>query len=196
MSRFHQQQFPVDVVRRFRAGDAQAQAQIYGGLGSVVYSMARRILGSPSLAEEVAQETFLHAFEHAQSLRDDGAVGAWLRSIAVNQCLMHMRSPWHQRRTELPDTEDVTAHDADASIDIEAALRALPVRTRTVVWLHDVEGYTHQQIATLFGKSVSFSKSQLARGHQQLGRSQNPGAGAAPDGLYGEPGQPATERSR
>ena len=53
-------------------------------------------------------------------------------------------------------------------LDLEAAVTRLPETSRAVVWLHDVEGYTHEDIAELMGKSVSFSKSQLARAHLRL----------------------------
>ena len=53
-------------------------------------------------------------------------------------------------------------------MDLERALAALPAITRSVVWLHDVEGYTHGEIARLLGRTASFSKSQLARAHVRL----------------------------
>ena len=56
----------------------------------------------------------------------------------------------------------------EQAIDLDSALGALPAVSRTVVWLHDVEGYTHKEIAGLLGKSESFSKSQLSRAYQKL----------------------------
>src|SRR5258708_6961371 len=55
-----------------------------------------------------------------------------------------------------------------ARIDLERAFERLSATARAVVWLHDVEGYTHEEIAELMGKTVSFSKSQLARAHARL----------------------------
>jgi RNA polymerase sigma-70 factor (ECF subfamily) len=107
-----------------------------------------------------------------------------VRSIAVSRCLMHLRSPWQRSRRWLAgpfDTDDgATAaaptlepqppHAADGSeaIDLERALARLPGTSRAVVWLHDVEGYTHAEIGALFGATASFSKSQLARAHERL----------------------------
>jgi RNA polymerase sigma-70 factor (ECF subfamily) len=77
------------------------------------------------------------------------------------------------RETEVLDDETV-AHgmreDVPLRLDLEAAMTRLPERTRAVVWLHDVEGYTHEEIAELMGMTTSFSKSQLARAHQKLRR--------------------------
>jgi RNA polymerase sigma factor (sigma-70 family) len=98
----------------------------------------------------------------------------------VSKCLMYLRSPWHRSllwldqqasdsaqetpRNELPDSQ----LDAGQRLDLEAALDQLSPRARAVVWLHDVEGYTHDEIADLYGKTVSFSKSQLMRAHSRL----------------------------
>jgi RNA polymerase sigma-70 factor (ECF subfamily) len=60
--------------------------------------------------------------------------------------------------------------DVPLRMDLEAALERLPERSRAVVWLHDVEGYTHEEIAELMGMTTSFSKSQLARAHDRLRR--------------------------
>jgi len=58
--------------------------------------------------------------------------------------------------------------DTALRMDLEAALERLGETSRAVVWLHDVEGYTHDEIAAMMGKTASFSKSQLARAHVRL----------------------------
>ena len=60
------------------------------------------------------------------------------------------------------------ASTPEQAIDLDAALASLPAISRTVVWLHDVEGFTHREIADLMGKTESFSKSQLSRAYQRL----------------------------
>ena len=101
-------------------------------------------------------------------------------AIAVNKCLMYLRSPWHRSFAYLDADENEPLADllidaasgpdaqVQASTDVGHALASLPPLTRTVVWLHDVEGYTHGEIARLMGRTASFSKSQLARAHQRL----------------------------
>ena len=69
---------------------------------------------------------------------------------------------------------------AAASIDVERALATLPALTRSVVWLHDVEGYTHAEIGRLLGRTASFSKSQLARAHVRLRELLEQPAGSSP----------------
>jgi RNA polymerase sigma-70 factor (ECF subfamily) len=91
---------------------------------------------------------------------------------------MFLRSAWHQRGQNLDDdweemmTGSQLGHGSptqpEQAIDLDAALGNLPAVSRTVVWLHDVEGYTHKEIAALLGKSESFSKSQLSRAYQKL----------------------------
>jgi RNA polymerase sigma-70 factor (ECF subfamily) len=87
---------------------------------------------------------------------------------------MAFRSPWHRARVALESwTEDSHALGESAGrtsdlIDLDRALAKLSPVTRAVVWLYDVEGWSHEEIARAFGRSVSFSKSQLARGHARL----------------------------
>ena len=89
---------------------------------------------------------------------------------------MHLRSYWERNKRGLPDDdEDVgpaapAAPDVHGRLDLEIALGLLPTTARTVVWLHDVEGYTHEEIAGMMGKTPSFSKSALARAHARLRR--------------------------
>jgi RNA polymerase sigma-70 factor (ECF subfamily) len=90
---------------------------------------------------------------------------------------MFLRSAWHSRGQSLDDDwEEATPDRADAglsgqaeqAIDLDAALATLPAVSRVVIWLHDVEGFTHREIAALMGKTESFSKSQLSRAYQRL----------------------------
>ena len=87
---------------------------------------------------------------------------------------MAFRSPWHRARVALDGfTEDhrlpVEAEGRTADlIDLDRALARLSPTTRAVVWLYDVEGWSHEEIAKSFDRTVSFSKSQLSRGHARL----------------------------
>ena len=179
MSRFQGIDVPPDVIRAARAGDARAYEAIYRACQRPVYSLILRIIGQPAIADELFQETFVEILRNIQSYSGQGAFGGWIRAIAVNKCLMHLRSPWHRNLLQLDGGEvepspallDPAARpdaQAEASIEIERALASLPAITRSVVWLHDVEGYTHGEIARSLGRTVSFSKSQLARAHARL----------------------------
>ena len=123
------------------------------------------------MAEDVLQETFIEVIRKVHTYRGDAGFGFWVRRIAVNKCLMQMRSAWSSKRVDLELTDAVlprTDGVAERQILLERALADLPDISRAVVWLHDVEGYTHKEIGQLMGRTASFSKSQLARAHQRL----------------------------
>lgn len=156
------------IVRRLRRGNRRAQGEVFKLLSGPVHSMARRILGDAHAAEEVTQETFIDVFTKIEGLRDSSRFSRWVRSIAVNRCLMLLRAPWHNRRApERGEQEDPTPAQ-DRGVDVAHALQTLAPEARMVVWLYCVEGYRHEEIAEIFGKSVSFSKSRLQRALTEL----------------------------
>ena len=126
------------------------------------------------MADDLLQDTLIVMFEHLGDFRGEAPFGVWVRRIAVSRCLMAFRSPWHRARVAMESwTEDTrAATEADARtadlIDLDRALAKLSPVTRAVVWLYDVEGWSHEEIAQAFGRTASFSKSQLARGHARL----------------------------
>jgi RNA polymerase sigma-70 factor (ECF subfamily) len=134
--------------------------------------------GSTHTADDLLQETFIEVIRSIGNFRGDASLATWIRKIAVSKCLMHLRSAWQNRATLFRDLgEDHLPYEpavacgaplTQAQMDLEKALARLSDTARVVVILHDVEGYTHREIADLMGKSVSFSKSQLARAHQRL----------------------------
>jgi RNA polymerase sigma factor (sigma-70 family) len=180
MSKFTDIELEPDLLPRAVAGDMKAHEELYRVFGGPVYSLARRILDQPSLAEEVLQETFIEILHGIRGFREQAPLGAWIRRIAVSKCLMQLRSAWQRNTRSMEDipgvVELVTLDMAGApesevtgmGLDLEQALASLHPVGRAVVWLYDVEGYTHVEIAKMLGKSVSFSKSQLARSHQRL----------------------------
>ncbi len=159
------------VVARARAGDPAALERLYRVYESPVYNLARRICRTVEDAEDVQQETFLEVFRSIRKFRGDGSIWGWIRTIAASKALMRLRRNKYRDADELHD--EVTATRREETLlrmDLEAALERLSDTARAVVWLHDVEGYTHDEIATMMGKTVSFSKSQLARAHAKLRR--------------------------
>ena len=171
--------FPDPVLDRARAGDRVAQAELFAAYGRAVFGLARRMLGRPELAEDVLQDTFVEVLRGLKDFRGEAPVGMWIRRIAVNKCLMLIRSHWHRYRLPLDGGEEATPAEewletrpgsTEAGLDMEKALDALPAEARAVVWLHDVEGYTHVEIARLMQATPSFSKSQLARAYVRMRR--------------------------
>lgn len=161
---------PTEVVDRARTGDRAAHAELYALLAGSVFTLARRMLASNALAEDVLQETFVEVLCNVGRFRGEAEIGTWIKRIAINKCLMHVRSGWVSRRGPAGDepATDERSGALDDQMALERALDCVPDVTRAVVWLHDVEGYTHAEIGRLMGRTTSFSKSQLARAHERL----------------------------
>ncbi len=178
MSKFTDIDIDHGVVRRAASGDAQAHEIIYRAFASPVYSICLRFTRVPAQAEDLLQETFMEVIRSLPAFRGEAPIGSWIRRIAVTKALMFLRSAWHSRGQSLDDDwDDVTPAQAgalgvpaepDRALDLDAALASLPPVGRAVVWLHDVEGFTHREIADFMGKTESFSKSQLSRAYQRL----------------------------
>lgn len=182
MSRFLSIALDHSCLQRVAAGDADSRRLLYEHSAGPVFALVRRLVPGRASAEDVFQDCMISLLGAAGGFRGEAPVGAWIRQVALRQCLMHLRSPWQRARRSLAavtgetEPEVVPAgllHDSGSDllvdqIDLERALAGLPDMARAVVWLHDVEGLTHQEIATQFGRTVSFSKSQLARAHALL----------------------------
>jgi RNA polymerase sigma factor (sigma-70 family) len=185
MSRFIEIEIPPDTVAAAVRGDSAAHEAIYRASNRAVYTLIRRLIPRSAIADELLQEVFVEILRSVGTYRGPAPIGAWIRTIAVNKCLMYLRSPWHRsllwldardtrggfRGEASVDVLDEAAQfdvELDLAADLESALAELPALTRSVVWLHDVEGYTHSEIARELGGTVSFSKSQLARAHKRL----------------------------
>ena len=177
MSGFLDSDLPPETLVRARAGAVDAQEAIYRAYQRPVRTLARRLVPSVSAAEDLAQDVFVEVLTKLDQFDGRGSFAGWVRSITVNKCLMHLRSPWQRARrwmslagenggVERPEqrSELVTGD----TVDLERALAHLGDTARAVVWLHDVEGYTHAEIGRLLGGTASFSKSQLARAHARL----------------------------
>ena len=193
MSRFTDIEIDPAIVRRAARGEAKAHEVIYRAFATPVYSVCLRFTRVPSHAEDLLQETFMEVIRSIRGFRDEAPLGAWIRRIAVTKALMFLRSAWHSRGQPLADGwDDAGAPPGvpakpDEALDLDAALGALPPVARAVVWLHDVEGFTHKEIAELMGRTESFSKSQLARAYQRLRPllEAEPAPSAAKAGLRG-----------
>ena len=159
------------------AGREPAQRALYEALAPATASLIRRLVGHRALAEDIFQDTMMIFFQRLPEFRCEAPLGAWLRRIAVSRCLMYLRSPWQRARLCLEPVDCGVAAEVAALItpgytgeliDLERALATLTPTARAVVWMYEVEGYSHEEIAREFGRSVSFSKSQLARAHRRL----------------------------
>ena len=180
MSRFLDIPVDADCLRLAAAGDREAQRVLYGQVARPVFALIRRMVSPGAAAEDVFQDCILNLLRNLPGYRGDAPFGAWVRQIAIRQCLMHLRSPWQRARRAIAAavgddaSQDFTVAEsrvdapAPELIDVERALASLPDVARAVVWMFDVEGMSHEEIAAVFGRTVSFSKSQLSRAHALL----------------------------
>jgi len=167
---------PESIAAAARQGDERALEAVYRVTAAPLYTLLRRLVRRPAIAEELLQETFVDVLEHIVAFEGRCPLAAWIRSIAVNRALMYLRSPWHRslewldadsgRLEELRTDSPAAARSTEPGLD--RALMRLPALSRAVVWLHDVEGYTHAEIGTALGRTPSFSKTQLSRAHARL----------------------------
>lgn len=174
MSAFPDTALPADVIVRARSGDRQAQEAIFRVFERPVRTLARRLVARAAVADDLAQDVFLDVLTRLDQYDGRGSFAGWLRSITVRRCLMHLRSPWRRGVAWVESAADAGTGGADSpagreqAVDLERALARLDDLTRAVVWLHDVEGYTHAEIGALLGGTPSLSKSRLARAHARL----------------------------
>ena len=164
-------------LERARAGEIDALEAIYCSFAPGVTTLARRLLGRLTAAEDLAQDVFVDVLTKLDQYDGRGSFAGWVRRITVTRCLMQLRSPWRRGlRVATPvgagrapsADEPIAPEGAELDLDLERALDRLGETARLVVWLHDVEGYTHAEIGTLLGGTSSLSKSQLARAHERL----------------------------
>jgi RNA polymerase sigma-70 factor (ECF subfamily) len=158
-----------------RAGDAAVRGALFQRVAGPTLGLIRRLVNHRALSEDLLQDSLIAMFEHLDDYRGEAPFGIWVRSIAVSRCLMAFRSPWHRARVALESFTGELVHPESEGesrtadlIDLDRALAKLSPVTRAVAWLYDVEGWSHDEIARSFGRTVSFSKSQLARGHARL----------------------------
>ncbi|GJM05914.1 MAG: hypothetical protein DHS20C09_19100 [marine bacterium B5-7] len=152
-------------------GKQRACRQVYDAFSSPVYNLAYRMLQNPDDAQDAMQNSFLTAFQKTTQWSGKVAFGFWLRKIVVNQCLDQIKKN-HQKLT-IESQEQAQQSETiqyDYQHDLNLLLAKLPPLSRSVLWLYEVEGMTHTEIAKLYQMSPSFSKSQLARSKQLLCR--------------------------
>jgi RNA polymerase sigma-70 factor (ECF subfamily) len=177
MSSFLDSELLPGTVERAREGEADAQAAIFRAYERPVRTLARRLVSRAAQAEDLAQDVFVEVLQSLGQFDGRGSFAGWVRTITVRKCLMYLRSPWRRALQWVDSPDDPAGFEVPAAhgsactgeaLDLERALGQLGATARAVVWLHDVEGYTHAEIGSLLGGTASFSKSQLCRAHLRL----------------------------
>ena len=163
-----------DDVARAAAGDVSAFERIYHAHLPRVHSLVRRMAGGRD-TEELTQDVFVRAWQKLGSFRGDSAFSTWLHRLTVNVVIERFRTE-AARRQRMHDGEEIfqtlpaPSRSRDLSMDFETALTKLPDGAREIFVLHDVEGYKHQEIASLLDISAGTSKAQLHRARMMLRR--------------------------
>jgi RNA polymerase sigma-70 factor (ECF subfamily) len=161
----------AELLEACRAGDRRALEALYHRYKRRVYSLVVRIAGA-SDAEEVSQEVFVRIFRGIAKFRGESALGTWIYRLAVNAALSHVerrpaRGEGDEALAQIPAAEE-PARDPRLAARLEAALAKLPHGYRAAIVLHDVEGLSHEEIATILGCRVGTSKSQLSKARARM----------------------------
>ncbi|HKS07864.1 MAG TPA: RNA polymerase sigma factor [Gemmatimonadaceae bacterium] len=163
------------LIQRAVAGDERAMRQLWSLHAPRIDAVVRRLVGDPDTAADVAQEVWIQIFRALPTYRGDSRFTTWAHRIAVNRTLNALRAT---RRIQTAETE---IHEETASVEqdgernvlaatIDAAVQQLSPGARAVFVLHDVEGYTHEEIAAELGITSGGSKSQLFKARAKLRR--------------------------
>ena len=170
------------LLRRAAEGDARAIRTIYDRYSPRVYAVVRRIAGDDDLAQDYAQEAWIRAIRALPTFRGDARFSTWLHRIAVNAALQALRKSETRKKREGAPPADVPVapRHSDSLLQkrLERALDKLPEGMRRVLILHDVEGYTHEEIGDVLGVTAGTSKSQLFKARAKM-RAQLDGLGGA-----------------
>jgi RNA polymerase sigma-70 factor (ECF subfamily) len=156
------------------AGNASAQRTIYDRHVDRVYRLAFRLAGDDDLARDFTQETFIRAFDRLRDFRGDSSLSTWLHTIGMSVTLNGLRKVkrFHTREVLLDEASSVSTSRRESEPDLKermaAAIDALPDGYRTVFLMHDVEGFTHEEIGATLGVQPGTSKAQLFRARAKL----------------------------
>ncbi|OUS26391.1 RNA polymerase subunit sigma-70 [Thalassotalea sp. 42_200_T64] len=159
-------------IDKAKAGDRQAFNHLYLESIGKVYALCLRMLSSRDQAEDVAQEVFVQVWLKLENFRGDAKFSTWLHAVATNTVLTHMRKQknWLQKVFSIedqPQAEPAGNEIQDLS-DLDKLILRLPEKARVVFVLFAVEGYRHEEIATMLNMAVGSSKSHYHRARNLL----------------------------
>jgi RNA polymerase sigma-70 factor (ECF subfamily) len=163
-----------ELIGRVLAGDPSAERALYDAHVDRIFRLVYRMAGDLDRAQDYTQETFIRAFDRLREFRGEAALSTWLGSIAISIALNGLRKVRRAREREvnLDDIVPIGTVPRKAEPDLKQrltqAIDDLPHGYRTVFVMHDVEGYTHEEIATSLGVHPGTSKAQLFRARARL----------------------------
>ncbi len=161
------------IIQRAIAGDELALRTLWSQNAPHIDAVVRRLVGDPDQAADIAQEVWIQIFRALPSYRGDSQFGTWAHRIAVNRTLNALRRTRRIAKAETDIEDDTVAveHDSERALlaqTISEAAAKLSPGARTVFMMHDVEGFTHEEIARELGITPGGSKSQLFKARAKL----------------------------
>jgi RNA polymerase sigma-70 factor, ECF subfamily len=164
-----------DVVRRAQSGDVDAFESVYRTHAAAIFALCRRMVGDEAEARDLMQDIFVRAWERLTTFRGQSSVATWLHRLGVNVVLEHLRASRRDAIRLIAGDEDSfgsrsPSGQIDARMDLDAALARLPGGARIVFVLHDVEGYSHDEISQMTGIAPGTARAQLFRARRALMR--------------------------
>ena len=149
-------------------GDRRAQELVYKKYVTAMYNRIVRMVPNTYEAEDLVQECFVKVFKQMKTFRAEATLGSWIKRIAINLSISHLRKQRNFRWEEINDDQFISEEDngSESIFDvtqIHAAIKTLPVGCRTVFTLVAIEGYPHKEVAYELGISESTSKTQYRR---------------------------------
>jgi RNA polymerase sigma-70 factor (ECF subfamily) len=160
------------LVVRARTGEPEALAALYARYADPLYTLALRLAGAPADAEDALHDLFVGLPELLRRYDERGRLESWLKGVIARLVLVERRTA--RRREDLvaraadADLPQSTSQEPWSAIDLDRALAALPDSLRAVFVLRQVEGYSHDDIATLLGISSGASRVRFLRAVRQL----------------------------
>lgn len=168
-----------ELIARAQKGDRAAFAALVRAHQNEVYTLARRLVGDPHMASDVAQETLIRAWKALPKFRGDAQLSTWLHRITVNTSWTHKKRAQRMSVSSIDDHLDIAApEDADHPsvagelLELRGRLRGaldrLPEGQRQVVVMKDIYGWSHAEIAKAMDISVTAAKVRLHRARARL----------------------------
>ena len=164
----------LELIERSRAGEQDAFRELYDANVDRIYRLAFRMAGEEDLARDFTQEAFIRAYQKLDQFRGDSSFSTWLHAIAVSVSLNGLRKVQRHRARErtLDEAPDLAlaTRPTDPAIKtrLKEAIDGLPELYRTVFLMHDLEGYSHHEIAGALDVAEGTSKARLSRARAKL----------------------------
>ncbi|MEE3338939.1 MAG: RNA polymerase sigma factor [Candidatus Latescibacterota bacterium] len=157
-----------ELIQKARQGDDEAFRSVYEQTSARVYAFCLRMMKDETRARDMTQDTYVRAWQHLETYRGESAFTTWLHTIATNACLVALRRRRRRREgdTEIEELEAMPGSNPGDPVDriaLERAIADLPDGARTVLLLHDIHGYRHDEIAQMTSTRPGTSKAHLHR---------------------------------